>query len=123
MFHTVRLDLLDTTVKRKKLDAESLRKHIFGLHVGDYMKSLKEEDPETFNHRFGDYVKAGIKPDDLEKLWTKVHAGIRADPARKKKETKELKKHPSNKAVKRSLAQRKDRVRQKLAAKARKAHE
>jgi len=108
----------------KKLDAEVLRKHIFGLHVADYMKSLKEEDPETFNARFGDYVKAGVKPDDVEKLWAKVHAAIRADPSHKKKERKEaVKKHPSKKAVRRTLAQRKDRIRQKLASKAKKAHE
>jgi len=108
--------------EEKKLDAESLRKHIFGLHVGDYMKLLKEEDPEKFQKHFSDYVKAGIKPEDLEKTWTKVHAAIRADPTHKKKETKgDMKKYPTHKAVRRSLLQRKDRIRQKLAAKARKA--
>jgi large subunit ribosomal protein L5e len=110
--------------EEKKLDAESLRKHIFGLHVADYMKLLKEEDPEKFQKHFSDYAKAGIKPEDMEKTWTKVHAAIRADPVHKKKEVKgDMKKYPSRKAVKRSLLQRKDRVRQRLAAKSRKAQE
>jgi len=110
--------------EEKKLDAESLRKHIFGLHVADYMKLLKEEDPEKFQKHFSDYAKAGIKPEDMEKTWTKVHAAIRADPVHKKKEVKgDMKKYPSRKAVKRSLLQRKDRVRQRLAAKSRKEQE
>jgi len=109
--------------EENKLDTEALRKHLFAGHVADYMKSLKEEDPERFNRQFSDYVKAGIKPEDLEKLWAKVHAAIRADPALKKKERKgEMKKYPG-KSVKRSLSQRKDRIRQKLAAKARKGQE
>jgi len=101
----------------KKLNAEILRKHIFGGHVADYMKHLKEDEPAKFDKQFGKYIKAGIKADDLEKTWTKVHAAIRKNPVAvltvKKKTDRTSKKRMS-------LAQRKDRVRQKIAAHARK---
>jgi len=110
--------------EESKLDTDALRKRLFGTHVSDYMKHLKEENPDKYKKHFSKYLKAGIKPEDLEGLWTKVHAAIRADPSLKKKETKgEVKKYPSRKMVKRSLAQRKDRVRQKLAARAKKAQQ
>jgi large subunit ribosomal protein L5e len=107
----------------KKLDPAILRKYIFGGHVSDYMKSLKEENPPKYEKLFSSYIKAGIKPGDLEATWTKVHKGIRADPSIKKT----TKKAPAKKKdwTKRplTLAQRKDRVRQKMAAKARKSEQ
>jgi len=108
--------------EESKLNAEALRKHLFGGHVADYMKHLKEENPAKYKSHFAEYHHAGIKPEDLEAQWTKVHAAIRADPSLKKV-TKEVKKFPSHKKVQRSLAQRKDRVRQKLAVKAKKAQQ
>jgi len=101
----------------KKLDTEALKKHLFGGHVADYMKSLKESDPEAYQARFSQYIKAGIKPEDLEKTWQKVFAAIRKDPsaAPKKKPAATDKPKKSYKKQRMSLAQRKDRVRQKLA--------
>jgi len=99
----------------KKSDPETLRKHIFGGHVGDYMKSLSEEDESSFNRQFSAYAKAGIKPDDLEKLWVKVHAAIRADPAAKVTTKKVPEKQKRYRFSKKSNAQRKDTVRQKIA--------
>jgi len=98
----------------KKLNAEILRKHIFGGHVADYMKHLKEEDQSKFEKQFGQYIKSGIKPDDLEKTWVKVHAAIRKDPTAKltPKKPKGTKRYHKQKL---SLAQRRDRVRQKIA--------
>jgi len=98
----------------KKLDTEALKKHLLGSHVGDYMKSLKEQDPEAYQRRFSRYIKAGIKPEDIEKTWQKVHAAIRKDPAYKKS-TAAKKPVKNYKKQRMSLAQRKDRVRQKLA--------
>lgn len=107
----------------KKLDPAILRKHIFGGHVADYMKSIKEENPPKFERLFSQYIKQGIKSGDLEALWTKVHKAIRADPAIKKttKKVPEKKKDWTRRPL--SYAQRKDRVRQKLAARARKTEQ
>jgi len=102
----------------KKLNADVLRKYIFGGHVSDYMKKLSEDNTEAYNRHFSRYIKQGIKADSLEGLWKKVHAAIRADPTHKKsekgkpKDIKLKRKQPLN------LAQRKDKVKQKIAARA-----
>jgi len=101
----------------KTLNAEVLRKHIFGGHVADYMKKLQEEDPTKYEAHFSGYIKAGIKPDGVEAAWTKAHKAIRADPSFKKSD-RVIK--PTVKKTPLSLAQRKDRIKQKLAARARK---
>lgn len=108
--------------EEKKLNNEILKKHITGAHVSEYMKSLQTDDKEAYQKQFGKYIKAGIKADELPKLWDKVFKAIRSDPSHKKVEHKPYDKKPKRKA-RLSLAQRKDRVRQKLAAKARKAAE
>jgi len=99
----------------KKSDPETLRKHIFGGHVGDYMKSLAEEDESSYKRQFSGYVAAGIKPDDLEKVWSKVHSAIRAEPAAKPTTKKVPEKQKRYRLIKKSNAQRKDTVRQKIA--------
>jgi len=102
----------------KKLNADVLRKYIFGGHVSDYMKKLSEEDTEAYQKQFSQYIKKGIKPDALEGLWKKVHAAIRADPSFKKTEKKsDYKPKPKRKAL--NLSQRKDRIRQKIASRER----
>jgi len=101
--------------KNKALDAKILRKYIFGGHVADYMTSLQKQDSERFKKHFARFVKEGIKPTDLESIYQKAHAAIRADPSRKKKAAKpqEGKQKRFNRA-KLSVAQRLDRVRQKI---------
>lgn len=105
----------------KKFNPEVLKKHIFGSHVAEYMKHLKEEDAERFNKQFSKYVKAGIKPEDIEKKWAAVHKAIRANPVHKSTAK------PKPKVQKRfhraglSYEQRKDRIKQKLASAAKKA--
>jgi len=105
-----------------KLDVPTLRKYIFAGHVGEYMKLLEKEDAAKLQKHFSAYVKAGVKAGDIEAHWKKVHAAIRADPARKKAEKKFVPSAEQKKKQKRrvalTLAQRKDRVRQKLATKA-----
>lgn len=105
----------------KKADAEVLRKYIFGGHVSEYMKLLAEEDEAKFNKQFSLYVKAGIKADDLQNVWAKVHKNIRADPTHKATTKKVPQTQKHYRKVKKSLAQRKDTVRQKIAAHHRKA--
>jgi large subunit ribosomal protein L5e len=104
-----------------KLNAEVLRKYIFGGHVKDYMTAVKGEDQAKYEQLFADYIKNKIEPNNLEATWVKVHKAIRADPTHKSTAK------PAPAAQKRwgkvrlSLAQRKDKVRQKLASKAKKA--
>jgi len=106
----------------KKPDPETLRKHIFGGHVADYMKLLQEEDRAKYDKQFSAYIKAGVNPDDLQELWTKVHKNIRANPS-SQPSTKKTAAAPAKRfhRLKKSLAQRKDTVKQKKAAFARKA--
>jgi len=101
----------------KKLDAEVLRKHIFGGHVADYMKSLKDENAAKYQKLFASYIKAGIKAEDLEGRWAKAHASIRADPSLKKSTKAKPAVQKRFARVKKSNAQRKDTTRQKIASK------
>lgn len=103
----------------KELDHDSLRKHIFGGHVADYMTSLKESNPGKYEKTFALYLKSGLGPDNLEATWKKVHAAIRAAPEAKNTAKKATVKK-NFKVTKRSKAQRNARIAQKLAAHARK---
>jgi len=103
----------------KKLNAETLKKHIFGGHVADYMKKLSGEDADKYKKTFSRYIKAGIKPEGIEAAWKKVHTAIRADPTYKKVE---LKPKPSNlkkRKQRMNLGQRRERVKTKMANQAR----
>lgn len=51
-----------------------------------------EDEPEKYQTHFSDYIKAGVDPDNLEELYKKVHAAIRADPI-PKKSVKQPKEH------------------------------
>lgn len=66
---------------RENFEADVLRKYIFGGHVAEYMTKLQEEDEEKYEKHFSRYIKKGVAADDLEDLYTKVHAAIRADPS------------------------------------------
>jgi len=65
----------------KKFEPSALRKVIFGGHVAEYMKSLSEDEPSKYKKQFSRYIKAGLKPDQLENLFKSVHAKIREDPS------------------------------------------
>jgi large subunit ribosomal protein L5e len=100
----------------KKADPETLRKYIFGGHVADYMKLLAEEDEAKFAKQFSQYTKASIKADDLANLWSNVHKKIRANPVHKPSTKKTITPQKRYRSVRKSLAQRKDTVRQKIEA-------
>eukprot|EP00397_Hematodinium_sp_SG-2012_P060171 GEMP01078004.1.p1 GENE.GEMP01078004.1~~GEMP01078004.1.p1 ORF type:complete len:329 (+),score=85.42 GEMP01078004.1:51-989(+) len=120
---------------KEEYDAEAHRDRIFGDHIATYMAELKEEDKERYERQFARYVKAGIESDDLEDMYTKCHAAIRKDPkAAEKKPVGPKNTINGNKVitpggntytrkVKKSLKQRRDTVRQKIAAAARRAAE
>merc|ERR1712227_493506 len=94
-----------------QLNADVHKKHIFGGHVAEYMDSLSEEDEEKYKKHFSQYIKAGIDSENMEAMYSKCHAAIRADPAAKPKEKKEVDKKRWNRA-KISYAQRQNRVAQ-----------
>jgi len=68
-----------------EFNAEVHRNHIFGQHVAKYMTELKEEDEEAYQKQFSLYIKNGIEPDQMEEMYKKAHAAIRADPVAKAK--------------------------------------
>jgi len=110
-------------------DPEVHRKYIFGGHVAEWMNKLQGDDEEKYNKQFKRFVGAGIGGDDLEALYTEAHKKIRANPNIKrdplekghnhKRETarKGVPEKKRHRTAARSLAQRKDRIRQRLLAK------
>lgn len=104
----------------KSLKAEVLKKHIFAGHVADYMKHLREENPNKYQKQFNDYVKANVKPEEIESKWAAVHKAIRANPVHKKKESKKPKEQKRFNAKRLTHDERKKRVAEKLASLGRK---
>jgi large subunit ribosomal protein L5e len=109
-------------------DVETHKKYIFGGHVAEYMEELQEEDEERYKKQFSAYIAAGIKADDLEGIYEKAHAAIRADPnkardplalgrfgTRKEKKPESFPKKQWNQQ-KLTIQQRKGRIKQKLTA-------
>jgi large subunit ribosomal protein L5e len=69
-----------------ELDAKVHRDHIFGGHVGAYMKQMdeiKKSNPDEKITQFDAFSKNKIAAGDLEALYKKAHAAIRADPSKK----------------------------------------
>jgi large subunit ribosomal protein L5e len=101
----------------KKLKADVLRKHIFGAHVADHMRQLKDEDAASFEKKFSRYIKNKVGADDVEKLYAKAHAAIRADPKpAAKKPAKEGAVHKRYNALKISRGQRAVNVKNRKSA-------
>jgi large subunit ribosomal protein L5e len=65
----------------KEYKADVHRQRIMGKHVQEYMVLMQEDDPEAYVKKFAGYIKSGVMPDQLEKLYAKVHAAIRKDPS------------------------------------------
>jgi large subunit ribosomal protein L5e len=65
----------------KQLNAEVLKKYIFGGHVAEYMENLQEEDEERFKKQFSKYLEDDISSEDIEEIYTNAHAAIREDPS------------------------------------------
>ncbi|KDP35145.1 hypothetical protein JCGZ_10679 [Jatropha curcas] len=104
------------TKDNKQLDAEVHRKYIYGGHVAAYMKTLMEDEPEKYQTHFSEYVKRGIEPDNLEALYKKVHAAIRADPTLKKIEKQPPKEHKRYNLRKLTYEERKAKLIERLQA-------
>jgi large subunit ribosomal protein L5e len=103
--------------ENKKLDAEVLKKYIFGGHVSEYMESLEEEDDERFKKQFSSYLEDGVGSDDIEEIYKNAYAAIREDPTFKPSDkskdwSQESKKHRSPRL---NDAQRKQAIQAKIA--------
>jgi len=97
-------------------NADVHRGHIFGKHVADYMKMLKEQDDDLYKRQFSQYIKNGIAADSVEGLYKKAHAAIRADPSPKAKKGDFGGKVKRWNRRKLSREQRNDRVKQQKVA-------
>lgn len=56
----------------KKLDAEVMKKYIFGGHVAEYMEEMEEEEPEKYTKHFAKFLEEDISGGDLEDLYAEV---------------------------------------------------
>eukprot|EP01112_Ceratiomyxa_fruticulosa_P004561 TRINITY_DN150_c0_g1_i1.p1 TRINITY_DN150_c0_g1~~TRINITY_DN150_c0_g1_i1.p1 ORF type:complete len:294 (-),score=67.31 TRINITY_DN150_c0_g1_i1:88-969(-) len=101
------------SAESKKLDAAVLRKHIFGGHVADYMRSLKDEDEERYNSQFSLFIKNKITPEGIEALYANAHKAIRANPAPAPKKEKPKEKYQTKRDKKITLEERRKRVNEK----------
>ncbi|CAO2841782.1 unnamed protein product [Amaranthus hypochondriacus] len=98
----------------KQLDADVHRKYIYGGHVAGYMRTLMEDEPEKYQTHFSEYIKRGIDPDNMEALYKKVHAAIRADPSAKKSEKQPPKEHKRYNKKKLTYEERKNQLIERL---------
>ncbi|ABN65052.1 ribosomal protein L5 [Scheffersomyces stipitis CBS 6054] len=75
-------------IEAEELDAELLRKYIFGGHVAEYIEELMDDDEEKYRTLFKSYIADEIEAEDIEELYTEAHAKIREDPVFKPTEKK-----------------------------------
>lgn len=101
--------------EEKKYDAEAHRDRIFGKHVAEYMKSLKEDDEDAYKRQFGRFISAGITSDNMAELYQKAHAAIRENPDHVQVPKKERKEQKRFRPKKLTLQERKHRVANKKA--------
>ena len=83
------------------------------------MKDLQEEDNEKYQKQFSKYIAAGVSADDVEGMWTSIHAAIRKDPsfkATKKPENPVHKKYSKSKTNNKEKANRIKQMRANLAS-------
>ncbi|KAF2005700.1 60S ribosomal protein L5-B [Amniculicola lignicola CBS 123094] len=109
-------------IETKELDAETLRKYIFGGHVAEYMETLADDDEERYKSQFQGYIDDDIEADGLEELYQEAHNQIREDPWKKdedegEKKSKDFWKQESLKYKNKKLtkAEREERVKAKIA--------
>ncbi|KAL8215124.1 hypothetical protein R6Q57_004573 [Mikania cordata] len=100
----------------KSLDVDVHRKYIYGGHVCSYMNALMEDEPEKYQTHFSEYIKAGVEADNLEELYKKVHAAIRADPTPNKTEKQPPKEHKRYNLKKLTYDERKQKLIERLNA-------
>ena len=77
--------------KQWEYHPEANKERIFGAHIDQYMAHLKGESEEDYKTQFNKWIQvlAAAKVGTVQELFKKVHAGIRANPERKKKQRTE----------------------------------
>lgn len=70
-------------MESKELDAETLKKYIFGGHVAEYMETLADDDEERYKSQFQQYIDDDVEADGLEDVYAEAHKAIREDPFKK----------------------------------------
>ena len=109
-------------METKELDADTLRKYIFGGHIAEYMETLADDDEERYKSQFQGYIDDEIEADGLEELYAEAHKAIREDPFKKDddgdgpKKSKDEWKAESKKYKKAKLTyeERQQRVKEKI---------
>lgn len=89
------------TRDNKSFDAETHKDRIMGIHIGDYMREMEEDDEELYKTYFAKYIENGIDADNIEEKIEAVHASIRENPDRKKDE--DAAKGPFDKSYKKGI--------------------
>jgi large subunit ribosomal protein L5e len=109
-------------IETKELDAEMLRKYIYGGHIAEYMETLADDDEERYKSQFQGYIDDEIEADGLEELYQEAHKAIREDPFKKvddaaeKKDKEEHKKESLKyKGRKATKEEKMERVKAKIA--------
>lgn len=109
-------------METKELDAETLRKYIFGGHVAEYMETLADDDEERYKSQFQGYIDADLEAENLEDTYSEAHSKIRenpflADPEAGDRKSKEEWKAESKKYMtpKKTKAEREEAIEKKIA--------
>lgn len=107
-------------IEGEELDAEMLRKYIFGGHVAEYMEELMDDDEERYSLLFKSYIEDEVDADAIEDIYLEAHEAIRADPSAKPTSTKTKAEYAAEskkfRQVKLTREERKARVEAKIAA-------
>eukprot|EP00171_Calliarthron_tuberculosum_P003657 IDg3657t1 len=101
--------------KEEGFDPEVLKSRILGNHIAEYMEYLQEEDEDMYQKSFSGYIRDKIEADSIEDMYLEAHKKIRANPIHKKK-VNATKTHKQWRLKKRTLAERKQAVKEKIAA-------
>ena len=100
----------------KQLDAEVHRKCIYVGHVSAYMGTFMEDEPETYQSHFSEYIKKIVEQDGIEEMYKKVHATICANPIQKNVEKQPPKEHKRYNLKKLTYEERKAKLVERLNA-------
>merc|ERR1719209_1494583 len=58
--------------------------------VSDTMVDTTEDDEDSYKRQFSRFIKLGVTAEELEGMYKKAHAAIRADPAKQAKPEKKV---------------------------------
>ncbi|KNH03610.1 60S ribosomal protein L5-like protein [Perkinsela sp. CCAP 1560/4] len=97
-------------------DAKVHYNRIFGLHVAEYMKILKEENKEKYEKHFSEFIKQGVSEDKIEDMYKSAHQAIRENPFKSaKKERKNVQhNHTTHRKRPLTLEERRSNVKSKI---------